>query len=295
MKLFYDEKESIEIYIKFNGNIQAIREKLAESGIVVTYHSILRHFKKKGVFDNPEASKIFVIRNSRAQGMSRIKNDGFFDEWNAVSAYVFGVVAGDGSLHNIENKIRFCAGFEERKFLEKVRSVVGSDASITHQKDKRRKGFSGDSLVFSVQSERWVSRLINMGLTRNKNRNGFTLSKCPKQFHGSMMRGLYDTDGCLHFFETLSGKRPSAMSWSTKHESVKKEIVEILSGAGIGRIREEQNNKSVWSVYTKDLDNAVAFLYEGAGDLFLERKKPDLYSAYRGTLDVHKQNKGVKH
>lgn len=292
MKLFYNEKESLEIYVRFNGNIESIRKSLSDDGTAVTYHSILRHFKKKGVFDDPIASQIFESKNRRIQGTRRIKNEDFFTEWNTVSAYVFGVIAGDGSLHNVENKIRICAGFNEREYLEKIRDAVGSDAAITHEKDKRRPGYSGDSLTFAVQSEKWMSRLIDMGLSRSKNKNGFTLFKCPKQFQGSMMRGLYDTDGCLHMFDTLEGRRPSSISWSTKHETVKDEILNILKENGVDHIRTSTNNGGVWSVYTKDLDSCLFFLYKDSEDLFLQRKRPDSYPAFRGNLDIHDQNKG---
>ncbi len=108
-----------------------------------------------------------------------------------------GIVLGDGYVHKTENTIVISGSLEEEIYYRNVvaplvKRLFDANSSIYFQKER-------SACYLAVNSNKAISTLLQLGFSRGKKK-----FKIPTDFNNtnifsSVLRGVFDTDGCLKF------------------------------------------------------------------------------------------------
>lgn len=208
-------------------------------------------------------------------------------------AYVLGFFVADGSMTC--NKREACYiefHIADEDILEKIRTVLGSDHTISRRKkvDDRFKRM----YRLQIGSKEMFSDLSRLGMTPCKT-DTVRLPAIPSEYLSHFVRGYFDGDGNVYVYK------------GSKDEALPRRRLVLLSGFTCGsRIFLEQLKESLQSVagivggslytridahrlYFSTRNSALLyrFMYGNAGDLFLQRKKKvfDEYLLVSGKSD----------
>lgn len=110
-------------------------------------------------------------------------------------AYVLGFFTADGSMYKTNRNTYFIEfQITDKKLLEKIRKVIGSNHKITIRKRNKRW-----KTIYRLQigSKQIFNNLLRHGLYPNKSKT-LRLPKIPKKYFNHFLRGYFDGDGCIH-------------------------------------------------------------------------------------------------
>jgi hypothetical protein len=153
----------------------------------------------------------------------------FFRKWSEEMAWVLGLIATDGSIHDkggTSTVSRLTFGQRDRVNVEKVLEAMKAEARIEH---RPQSGTSGQLYYFRVSTPEIISDLAELGITPRKS---MTI-KCPpvpRSYFRHFLRGVWDGDGTVS--NVPGGAQPTArlVSGSISFVSTIKERLEDQYG-----------------------------------------------------------------
>jgi hypothetical protein len=203
------------------------------------------------------------------------KNENFFKKWSPEMAYVLGFFAADGCMIKNKRRAHFIEfQITDKDILLKIQKLLGSDHKIS-----KRNMQVGWKTVYRLQigSKVIFNDLLNFGFTPRKSKI-IKLPEIPGEYFRHFVRGYFDGDGNVHIQNRRDRKSEkviiqSLFTCGSKiflahfHEKLKK--LALVKGGNVGyysgayRLRFSINDSQ--KLYT--------FMYRGAKELFLARKK----------------------
>jgi len=114
-------------------------------------------------------------------------NDSFFDSWSPAMAWVVGLIASDGYIHNKEKKWHITMA--DKECLQKVAEAISYNGPIYDKPNST-------CYVLQVSNVFQHRALRNLGLKPNKS---LTLEypPVPPDYHRHFVRGYFDGDGSI--------------------------------------------------------------------------------------------------
>ena len=188
-------------------------------------------------------------------------NESFFSAWSNEMAYVLGFVITDGNISGNTLSI----SQNERYILERINDAMESDYKIT-----RRSNGKNDIHTLSIYRKSIVEDLKSLGVLEAKSRD-IRMPNIPNEYLPHFIRGVIDGDGWVQ-------DRGYVMNVTNASKSFAESLHEIFNDRGLnGRITEQGNAFRVWVSGKQDVIDLAEWLYEDAGNLYLERKRERFY------------------
>lgn len=180
----------------------------------------------------------------------------FFSHWNSKMAYILGLIAADGCVH--QNKLLL--SLKDRDILEDISSAMGRKPVY------RRNGY----YHLNFYSHQMVSDLKKLGIKPQKT---FTLKppfSISKQFVPHYIRGFFDGDGCFAYHKTNA-------NWLSVFTNASYDILEWLKETlpiNGGCLRKRTRNCFELRLGERDSLELGYFIYNylSSEDLYLKRK-----------------------
>lgn len=188
-------------------------------------------------------------------------NEDFFKTWSSEMAYVLGFVFTDGNVSGNAASI----SQKERNILDKINNIMESTYVI-------RERANGVNPIFTLTIHRKevVEDLARLGITEGKSRT-MDFPDVPDEYLSHFIRGVIDGDGWIQ-------DRGYVMNVTNASDSFSRNLLDIFIRRGLrGRITRQGNANRVWVSGKQDVINLAEWIYEGAGDLFLARKRARFY------------------
>lgn len=221
-------------------------------------------------------SESFVLKK-------RVVNESFFSSWSKEMAWVLGVVYTDGSIDpgRQENTLRpissttakLAIGQKEPELLLKLIRLMGSNAKLIT--------VTGGTMVLQIYSNKIYRDLVDIGLRPNKSLN-MRFPDIPKEYISHFIRGCWDGDGSIGFYENKYRARFFCGSLSFIERFVK-----CLDMAGLPhrnitvRYTKRKNPFYNISFTGKKIVKLYEFLYKDSEQsCYLERKQELFKNAY---------------
>ena len=159
-------------------------------------------------------------RNRQVWGVSRLPrtwlNEGFFDEWNPVMAYVVGFILADGCLKRDRKWVSITQ--MERPILEDIARAMGHCGRIYQE----RRG----AYRLEFRSERVWRRLFELGIVPAKSKVA-VLPAAPHSCIPHLVRGYFDGNGAVCVRDR--GKKPLlSISIATGSEALKSGLAALV-------------------------------------------------------------------
>jgi hypothetical protein len=201
-------------------------------------------------------------------------NATFFKTWTPAMAYVLGVICTDGCLAKPIGPIKFRITLSQKdpELLEKVRALMGSNASITY---RPAHGIAGALHTMLIDSQEIYRDLQSLGLTQNKSLT-LRFPNVPFEFVRHFIRGCWDGDGSVYLESKDAHKR--CASFVCGSELFIQELLRhlVLLGLPHRTIHRSMRSKNP-SFYFRYTGSACAqlcdVLYEGVDEgMYLARK-----------------------
>lgn len=184
-----------------NGYISGLSTRKVADRLGICQFSVLKILKRNGI----------KIRESRR--WKHDFNDGYFDVIdNSEKAYWVGFILADGSISR-PNAISIMQ--KERYILEEFSRAIGCKTEIIKEKENKacfydKNGISretnGKIFYLYIRSNKMFNALENMGICQRKSFVEVGIPRGIEKFEGSFLRGLFDGDGCVLYWEEISKK-----------------------------------------------------------------------------------------
>lgn len=153
-------------------------------------------------------------------------NQEFFDSWSPASAWVVGLIASDGCIHNRLQS--WAITMADRDCLKQVAELIDYEGPIS-------KATHTTCYILRVGSTFMVRRLLEIGLTPAKS---LTLKypELPDNMHRHFIRGYFDGDGCISIQKPRSKKTnlyTARVTFSTGSPDFANSLIDVLNDIGI--------------------------------------------------------------
>lgn len=234
--------------------------------------------------------KIALVRTNKLGKDERIVlqkrevNEDFFSSWSKEMAWVLGIIYTDGYIDpgKQENKLRktsnttafMSIGQKEPELLLKVTSLMDSNALLIKH--------PGEVLTFTINNNRIYNDLVKIGLRPHKSLD-VTFPEVPKEYLSHFIRGCWDGDGSIGFYDGQYLARFFSGSLVFIERLVKHLIESGLPQRKI-YVKYTKRNKPYYSINYKGENTArvYEYLYRDANpSCYLERKYELFKSAYQ--------------
>lgn len=148
---------------------------------------------------------------------NRTPNINIFDNWNEISAYIFGFWLADGSINIYFDKRRSLTyktvSFynTEKELINKIGDVIGRKPTISNHSP-------GKKICWRVRvySDKLFDFCYAITNSTNKSNQENPIPKIPKKHFHHFVRGFFDGDGSIHIkhYKTRHGKIINALQTS---------------------------------------------------------------------------------
>ena len=221
-------------------------------------------------------SESFVLKK-------RVVNESFFGSWSKEMAWVLGVVYTDGSIDpgRQENTLRpisvttakLSIGQKEPELLLKLIRLMESNAKLIT--------VTGGTMVLQIYSNKIYRDLVDTGLRPHKSLD-MSFPDIPKEYISHFIRGCWDGDGSIGFYENKYLARFFCGSLSFIERFVKCLDMAGLPHRNINvRYTKRKNPFYNISFTGKIIVKLYEFLYKDADpSCYLERKHELFKNAY---------------
>ena len=139
-------------------------------------------------------TKILGLRKPKIIRPIRKHNSQLFDKYNQKSLYILGYLEADGSFKWSDQSVQvaFATSFNDIKYLEYLKNIIGSDAKTTIKNHHNINGKHYQSSSFTVTSRQW----------RNHLKTKCRIKQVPKDIPAHLIhhyiRGYFDGDGSIY-------------------------------------------------------------------------------------------------
>lgn len=284
-----DMEEIAQAYAD-NGSYRSIAEQMG-----ISAKKVERVVKELGGITRSVSEGIITaLEQGRYLGHhARIRtgNSDFFKSWTPASAWVFGLLLSDGSIHKSSSQ-HFCSlGLKDLDVLQKVVSAIQLDNRSIYGPKIDPSGRRAPYYVLTIANRTILSDLQKLGMHQRK-ASSIQFPELPEFCIRHFMRGFIDGDGCF-------GMKEARFSLSSKSKEMMLKFSEYLykyAEVGIARKRSselainEHSDDRYASVYRTEtsfgpiysiqvggksqLRNLHEFLYRDVPDeLCMERKR----------------------
>lgn len=267
-----NKQKIIDLYVKEYKNIKQI-SKLYQCKDT----TISGKLKEWGVEIRKDA-------NHRYNNLKQVDID-FLDNINTEQkAWLVGYILADGCV-TTTGKIMF--GCKDEDILPKIKNMLSSDVSI--RKD------SHNNFAMTICSRKLTSRLCEMGITPKKS-YGFdfnkTLSYIPKRLLCHFVRGMFDGDGSIRYYNYEYAKGYQYHLGYTGIKEVCKFVDKFLSLQT--KMIKEHNSEITHTIRTANsqiIVNAYNILYKNA-TIYSDRK----FNTFQKVLKlIRQEHKDIVH
>lgn len=193
-------------------------------------------------------------------------NEDYFLSWSEKSAYILGFITADGHIAT-KNRFRLVIGLNSRDFetLDFIRKELASDVPIRHREKT-------NSIELSISGRKLIHSLIDLGLDTKKNNISNIFDKMPEKYHKDFIRGFFDGDGCMSFYQRQRGKYKS-IEYKFSFTNMDLILLEkIREKIGYGNIK----NCGNYYVLASSAIDAILALYKylyTESSVYMKRKK----------------------
>jgi len=227
----------------------------------IDYRIVWKYLKEKNLRRSmSEAKKIYDI------------DENVFSILNHETAYWLGCLYGDGSFCQQNNAICLHGHIDDVSHAEQFKLFLKSTHPIKKCKNKK-------AYYFCFTSKRIKENLSKIGCVINKSKDvKYPIFENPS-YHASFIRGLFDTDGNIHFrLRPRYVSKQGCFSITVNKfltEGIEKNIYEQLGIMPTGhRIKHvNTNTKTISYEGNIRLQKIKNWLYEDNTNCFLSRKK----------------------
>lgn len=148
--------------------------------------TVRAHLKLVGIMRDRETAVRLAVESGKIRSKDVQVNDSFFDTMTSASAWVLGLLLGDGHLTPVDN-VMYLAGTEQV-----CRNVADL---IEHERGPRPHNQGADCWVLRWSSWRMVQTLESLGVKRGAKAKIITFPTVPDLVLPDLFRGLWDADG----------------------------------------------------------------------------------------------------
>lgn len=187
--------------------------------------------------------------------------DGFFDKWSRVVAYVLGFVVSDGNVSKDWRCLTIAQSHDcGREILERLKGILGGNITGPDEDDSNR---------LLVHSRPICERLVKMGVPPAKSLI-VEMPEVPEEFLADFVRGLVDGDGSITRAKAKHGRCGLCVTIASGSQKFREQLRDRI-GATTGLVGGFDGISVRWS-----WNAALAlleWLYEGKeGSMWLPRK-----------------------
>lgn len=207
-------------------------------------------------------------------------NKDFFKKWGHEMTYVLGFFAADGYITVNKRGGQFwCIKITDKKLLESIRSVIGSNHKIGI-----RFGIGKEKTQYRLQigSIEMCDDLRELGFSESKTKS-LAVPHIPKKYFSSFVRGYFDGDGnvwsgFVHKEQKIPKSKLMVVFTSCSFVFLSQLQEKMMNfGIGKGSLYKSKRNYSRLQFSTKDALKIYDFMYNSEikdlGSLYLKRKK----------------------
>jgi len=207
----------------------------------------------------------------------KMVNKDFFKKWSPEMAYVTGFFAADGYITVNKRGGQFwCIQITDKKLLEQIRKVVGSEHKIS-----KRTGTGNEKNLYRLQigSIEMCNDLRELGFSERKTKN-LVVPNISQTYLNHFIRGYFDGDGNV-WSGVASIKRKIhtkvlQVAFTSGSVEFLRELLLLLRGRGVrgGSIYCSKNKDfGRLSFGTSDALKLYEIMYNMPHNLYLNRKK----------------------
>ncbi|HEX2960589.1 MAG: LAGLIDADG family homing endonuclease [Bacteroidota bacterium] len=191
-----EQKSMADIAMIVGGSRQYVNKRIKELGI---------QFREKSAARQLALLRKKIIASKTGLVLQHVVYDtSFFKSWTANMAYVLGVVFTDGNISEAKfncegfkttcNTSRLSISQKEPELLEKIRSIMGTNARISARKNN---GIIDSLYILTLNNDEMYHDLLCLGVTPNKSLT-IQYPQVPEEFEWHFIRGLWDGDGSIY-------------------------------------------------------------------------------------------------
>lgn len=209
-------------------------------------------------------------------------NYNFFENWNEISAYIYGFILADGHVFyekgkENKNALQIELASYDVDILEKIKKELNYEGSICYTKR--------DTVKLQINNKKIIKDLINKGMPHiNKTNEAAFPNTLPEIYYKDFVRGIFDGDGCISF------SRKNMIAFQLTGTKKTLESIKSILPVDMSKIHVIDRNKYNINVFFltvsgKKAINIFEWLYKDA-TIYLERK----YNKYMNLLKEIKQS-----
>lgn len=220
-----------------------------------------------------------LLKNKRSEYLSKITlyyNPFTITNFDSKSAYILGYILGDGSLLFRENrsKGRLNISSKDLHILESFKHIFNLEQKGIRLCTKNSSTwYSLDLYDFYIPQD-----LYRLGVRPNKSKNGCTYF-CDVSFLPHLLRGVFDSDGCVSYHNNLKNLRVSICGHASYLLKLKEDTAFFN-----WKVRQVKTLTFIELFRQDDITRFYNYIYPEGIDLFLFRKK-EVFDGYFGRVE----------
>lgn len=190
-------------------------------------------------------------------------NEDFFKTWSHEMAWVLVLFLTDGHVNKKVHSVNLSQ--KDETLLKKVANLMEAESGIIPPCGTRKVP------MLTINSKIIKEDLNQLGITPNKSRT-VEFPNVPTEYLPAFVRGVIDGDGWVQ-------SRGYVMNVTTTSEAFAKGLYAVFQNwnlrteISIDQTQSEKNIYRVWVKGKRDLPNLANIIYDGACELFNEKKK----------------------
>jgi len=208
-------------------------------------------------------------------------NHTLFDNWNEISAYIFGFWLADGHIrvYRFKNSNKYQKRFHitntDKQLIYEIGKIMGKLPTLCKKYEQHYKQVYGIEII----SNKLFDFCYDMVGTHYKSSTEIPIPKIPKKLFHHFVRGFFDGDGSIHIkhYKTRHGKLVSALQTSFTSgietgdflENFKQKLREFIP-VGNKKISTGLSKKLIFNQYDSML--LCEWMYKDA-TIYMKRKK----------------------